>query len=273
MTSVLAGAVPPLSGSLRPRDPEAAITGDLGPGASAEAPDPLAFFEERVRRHPLDVAARLDLAHRYLDAARVGDAIDQYLEALRLDPTNVEAHAHMGLLLYLVGRPEDGLAGVQRALSADPAYPEALYIEGVILLGFEDQGGAGGGHGLLRLWSRLGKPGVAQFDKGQTIAGHHRHLALPATTCLHLASAPGSSRTESPGATGWSVPAEPLRRGVVGFVRLVRSDRVVRIMGARISGPEDFIHRYLTASLHLRTSRLVVDCQGSRLEMPLLLRP
>jgi hypothetical protein len=40
--------------------------------------------------------------------------------------------------------------------------------------------------GLLRLWSRLGLPTAAQFDNGQTIAGHHRHLALPARACPHL---------------------------------------------------------------------------------------
>jgi len=63
------------------------------------------------------------------------------------------------------------------------------------------------------------------------------------------------------------------RRGVVEFVRLVRSDRVVRILGARIIVPEHFIHRYLTAILYVRTRRLVVDCQGSRLEIPFVLRP
>lgn len=44
--------------------------------------------------------------------------------------------------------------------------------------------------GLLRVGSRLGVPGVAQFDNGQTIAGHHRHLALPVRACLHLGIRP-----------------------------------------------------------------------------------
>jgi hypothetical protein len=55
---------------------------------------------------------------------------------------------------------------------------------------------------------------------------------------------------------------------------MVRSDRVVRmILGARISVPSAFIHRYLTAKLYLRTRRLVIDCEGSRLEIPFLLAP
>ncbi|MGH2658304.1 MAG: tetratricopeptide repeat protein [Actinomycetota bacterium] len=132
--SLIAGSIPLLAGSVRSRDPEEAITGDLGPGASAQQTDPLAFFEERVRQHPRDVAARLDLAHRYLDAGRVREAIDQYIEALRLDPENAEAHAHLGLLLFLAGRPRDGLAEVERALEVERSYPEALYIKGLILL-------------------------------------------------------------------------------------------------------------------------------------------
>lgn len=194
--------------------------------------------------------------------------------------------------------------------------------------------------GLLRLWSRLGVPTVAQFDNGQTIAGHHRHLALPAMVCLHLGirarfipfGEPWRNgvvehfndifdkrffRTERfrdlahlvrragefeafhnarhrysalKGATpqewerrigfvpttlqaGLEPPTELPRRGMVEFVRLVRSDRLVRILGARISVPQDFVHRYLTATLYLRTRRLVIDCEGSRLEISYVLAP
>lgn len=194
--------------------------------------------------------------------------------------------------------------------------------------------------GVLRLWTRLGLPKVAQFDNGQTIAGHHRHLALPARACLHLGvrarfipfgepwrngvvehfnevfdkrffwterfrdlahlagraaefeafhnahhrySALKGATPEEWGRRigfvptlldpGLELPTELPRRGVVEFVRLVRSDRVVRILGGRVTVPHDFVHRYLTATLYLRTRRLVLDCQGSRLEIPFLLRP
>lgn len=134
VASVVAASVPLLAGSLRSRQPDEALTGDLGPGASAREPDPLDFFEDRVKDHPRDVAARLDLAHRYLDTGRVREAIDQYIGALELDPDNAEAHAHLGLLLFLGGRPDVGLSEVERALSVDPSYPEALYVKGLILL-------------------------------------------------------------------------------------------------------------------------------------------
>ncbi len=114
------------------RDSSSVAARPSGPTASAE--DPLAFFEQRVREHPDDVAARLDLAHRYLDLGRADEALEEYAVALELDPDDAEAHAHVGLILYGGGRIEEALASVDRALATDPAYPEALLIRGVILL-------------------------------------------------------------------------------------------------------------------------------------------
>ena len=100
----------------------------------ADAEDPFAFFEERVRSQPDDVAARLDLGRRYLDAGRYGEALEQYHAVLELDPDDAEAHAQIGLLLLFADRPADALAAVDRALATAPDYPEGLFYRGVILL-------------------------------------------------------------------------------------------------------------------------------------------
>jgi tetratricopeptide (TPR) repeat protein len=105
----------------------------------ATAPDagstePIAFFEERVRANPEDVAARLDLGRRYLDAERFDEALEQYLAVLELDPDDAEAHAQIGLLLLFGERPEEALESVDTALDTAPDYPEALFYRGVILL-------------------------------------------------------------------------------------------------------------------------------------------
>jgi cytochrome c-type biogenesis protein CcmH/NrfG len=116
----------------------ASLARDAEPQLRASAPratdDPLGFFERRVREHPDDLAARLDLADRYLDAGMVEDAMSEYAVALELDPDDAEALAHVGLILYENGRPEEALRYVDRALSTDPRYPEGLFIRGVILL-------------------------------------------------------------------------------------------------------------------------------------------
>jgi Tetratricopeptide repeat len=116
----------------------ASLARDAEPQLQASTPqasdDPLGFFERRVREHPDDLAARLDLAHRYLDAGMVEDALSEYSVALELDPDDAEALAHVGIILYQNGRPEEALRSVDRALSTDPGYPEGLFIRGVILL-------------------------------------------------------------------------------------------------------------------------------------------
>jgi tetratricopeptide (TPR) repeat protein len=98
------------------------------------ADDPLAFFEQRVQDQPNDLAARLDLAHRYLDAGMIEESLSEYAVALELDPDDAEALAHVGIILFDSGRPEEALRSVERSLSTDPRYPEALFFQGVILL-------------------------------------------------------------------------------------------------------------------------------------------
>jgi cytochrome c-type biogenesis protein CcmH/NrfG len=125
VTTVLAVAV---TGLLREAEPAAVDS------APATSDDPFAFFEQRVQDHPNDLAARLDLAHRYLDADRIEDALGEYAVALELNPDDAEARAHVGLILYASHRPKEALASVDRALETAPEYPEALFIRGVILL-------------------------------------------------------------------------------------------------------------------------------------------
>lgn len=116
----------------------ASLARDAEPQLQASTPqasdDPLAFFERRVKDHPDDLAARLDLAHRYLDAGMVQRSLSEYAVALELDPDDAEALAHVGIILYQNGRAEEALRSVDRALSTDPRYPEALFFRGVILL-------------------------------------------------------------------------------------------------------------------------------------------
>lgn len=127
--AILAVSVPLLFASVGTRSAGQPFTGDIGSAA-----DSLDFFERRVREHPRDLAARLDLAQRYLELGRVGDATEQYLAVLDLAPRNAEANAKLAFLLYLGGATEEALQTVNRALEVDPDYPEALYIKGVILL-------------------------------------------------------------------------------------------------------------------------------------------
>lgn len=124
--TVVAVLVASLARDAEPRAPAAA------PNATAQ--DPLTFFEQRVKDHPDDLAARLDLAHRYLDAGMTEKALSEYAVALDMDPDDAEALAHVGLIFFQAERYDDALRYVDHALKTDPRYPEALFIRGVILL-------------------------------------------------------------------------------------------------------------------------------------------
>lgn len=132
---VAAAVVSVLASSVRTRPAGEPITGGIpGSGQTDSSGSMLAFFEQRVREHPADLAARLDLAERYLQVDRAQAAIAQYLAALQIDPRNTEARATLGFVVYRAGKPRQGLAIVEQALAADPSYPEGLFYKGVILL-------------------------------------------------------------------------------------------------------------------------------------------
>ncbi|MGH2572916.1 MAG: tetratricopeptide repeat protein [Actinomycetota bacterium] len=131
--AIVAGVVTVLAGAVRDRDPGRPFTGGV-PEAPPGAVDPLSFFEQRVLEHPRDLAARLDLAQRYMDSGDARAAIEQYVVALEIEPRSAEARASLGFLLYLAGRADEGLSSVERALEVDPDYPEGLYFKGVILM-------------------------------------------------------------------------------------------------------------------------------------------
>ncbi len=133
---VVAAVVSVLLSTARTRAPGQPLTGGI-PGSTTEAGSPataVEFFEQRVRQFPGDLAARLDLAERYLQTGRIRPAIDQYLAALQIDPGNTEARATLGFVVYRAGRAAEGLRIVDQALTADPSYPEALFYKGLILL-------------------------------------------------------------------------------------------------------------------------------------------
>jgi cytochrome c-type biogenesis protein CcmH/NrfG len=132
---VVAGAAALLDGAVGDRGTGQLATGQAATGDAPGSPGAASLegLERRVREHPGEVAAHLTLAERYLDAGRLKEATLEYLGALKLDPSNIEANTQFGLLLFRSGLPEPGLRSVEQALAADPRYPEALYAKGLIL--------------------------------------------------------------------------------------------------------------------------------------------
>jgi cytochrome c-type biogenesis protein CcmH/NrfG len=118
-----------LSGALRNRGPGESISGTQ---VNASPQDALGFLQQRVREHPNDPAAHLDLGQYLLTNGNLGGAIREYETVLRLDPRDAEANAKLGFLLFLGGRSALALQREQIALRTDPQNSEALYFEGLI---------------------------------------------------------------------------------------------------------------------------------------------
>ena len=101
---------------------------------------------------------------------------------------------------------------------------------------------------------------------------HHRYSALKGATPDEW-EARLSFETRLP-PNGFELPTSLPRRGLVEFVRLIRSDRNLKILGSKIPMPEELVHRYVTATLHVRTQRLVIEAENHpwRAELPFLLK-
>lgn len=160
LAAAAAGIAVLLVGAVTARRPGQTITGNsiagagpvaAGPGGSAPAAPSggkasggkpptsqelaaVAAAEAQVKQNPKDVSAHLTLAQAYAAAGASQLAAVEYLAVTRLDPANPEADTNLALLAFDVGRPAQGKTMVDRVLAADPKYPEALYVRGLINL-------------------------------------------------------------------------------------------------------------------------------------------
>jgi len=128
--AAVATTIPLLLSAAGARPAGGFITG----GPATPSPSPVAGLEQFVSDHPDDLEARLDLAQTYLEAGAPQQASRQYVEVLKRDPNNPEATTRLALLLYEAGDTNDALLGTNKVLASHADYPEALFLQGVILL-------------------------------------------------------------------------------------------------------------------------------------------
>jgi tetratricopeptide (TPR) repeat protein len=76
---------------------------------------------------------RLAEARQLIADGKALEAVKVYDRIIRDDPKQVEALAYRGWLVRLAGLPDDGLRYIDRAIAADPAYPDARFFRAMIL--------------------------------------------------------------------------------------------------------------------------------------------
>lgn len=79
------------------------------------------------------VTGKLARAQELTAAGRASEAVKLYDEVLRIDPENPQALAYRGWIVHLAGLSDRGLDYVNRAVEADPSYPDARFFRGMIL--------------------------------------------------------------------------------------------------------------------------------------------
>jgi len=93
---------------------------------------------------------------------------------------------------------------------------------------------------------------------------HHRYAALKGATPDEVTARLGFVPRRPP--KDFKIPEGLPRKGQVEFIRLIRSDRLLRIMSVKIELAEAFVHEYVTAVLDVRREELDVIHRGRRVK-------
>ena len=93
-------------------------------GASVEdrgkwGPELLALFRDLVQRCPERAEAHSPLGSA-LEAESPGEALEQYRQTVACDAQHAEAHARAGAILLRMGKEDDALAALERAVKLKP---------------------------------------------------------------------------------------------------------------------------------------------------------
>jgi hypothetical protein len=105
-----------------------------GGGPPAPVMQELATMRARLKANPKDLAALVTLAGMYYDAGKFDQALGYDKRALALDPGNPDVRTDYATALHQTGHDLDALAQLDTVLAGRPAFVQALYNRGVILM-------------------------------------------------------------------------------------------------------------------------------------------
>lgn len=184
------------------RQPGGTITGNAQAngtrttGGSGAMGQDLASAEAAAKESPDDPEIQKRYARALMGTGRLLDALKVFDRVTRLDPSDADARAYGGWIVFLGNLPDEALRRVDAAIAVDPGYPDARFFRGMILLrGKNDRAGA-----LVELkeFVRLSSPGPERDQVEALIAS----LENPETS----PSAPGSTAPGGGASVNGSAP-------------------------------------------------------------------
>jgi tetratricopeptide (TPR) repeat protein len=253
------------SQSTAPRAPRGSLTGAIDrPGAPDSAAGGADALRARVRAHPDDIEARLELTRLAVSGEDWTGVLEQTRRILELSPDNPEALSFQGLARFAMGQPQEAIALLQRAQAAAPDVIDPYAL-------------------LSLVYARTGRMDLAEATMAQAAERFPDRRPMLAQMLAQLrAQAGGESGPaagESPAAplAGASSAAPPLAgRGVAGTVDLAAEVRGREPRGAVLfliarpagstGGPPTAVQRLSPSAFPLS---FVLDDSSSMLGQPL----
>lgn len=98
----------------------ARLVNEEGTNVSRAVRDMADEYASEVLEHPEDASARYDLGLARMYERNWGQAAEQFQRVVELEPAFADAHANLGVCLARLGRPEEALEAVERAVDIDP---------------------------------------------------------------------------------------------------------------------------------------------------------
>jgi cytochrome c-type biogenesis protein CcmH/NrfG len=137
-------------GSVTPAAEAAAGSPGGGAGPAAQAQTAARFDESRaaalkatIEKNASDAESRVQLGDLYFDAERFAEAAKWYMDALRVDPRNVNASTDLGIAFYYMNQADRALEQFNRSLAIDPKHTKTLLNIGIVrAFGKQDLEGA-----------------------------------------------------------------------------------------------------------------------------------
>ena len=86
-------------------------------------PEAMNLFNQAMRLKP--AVGHYSVANALVLSGRTSEAIDQYKQALQIDPDYADAHHNLGSTLFLAGRTPEAIEHYEQALRIDPAFAGA----------------------------------------------------------------------------------------------------------------------------------------------------
>jgi len=160
-----------LTKSLRPRGSEQdSITGDFltgtGPGGVGKGSEMAGM--PGMGGSSEDIQSLLTQGRAAYERQEYPKAIEAFKKILAIDPNQPEAHTYMGLLLSQAGHADGALLAFDRALSANPKFPLALWGKGMLL--FRAKEDLAGARETLESLLSVMPPGTEKEEVKKTIA-------------------------------------------------------------------------------------------------------